>query len=88
MTHAEHHYIEVGRVSNPPSPRPGSAGSGRFGNFDMFVSTGGLDLSKGTWIELELIEPASGGQLFALRLRQRIRFGFGWRRCASSVVHG
>ena len=26
----------------------------------MFVSTGGLDLSNGTWIELELIGPASG----------------------------
>jgi len=55
-----YHYIEVGRVSAPPSPRPGSAGSGRYGNFDKFVSTVGLDLSRGTWIELELNEPVSG----------------------------
>ena len=54
------HYIEVARVSAPPVPRPGSAGSGRFGNFEKYVSTSGLDLSKGTWIELELIEPVQG----------------------------
>jgi uncharacterized delta-60 repeat protein len=54
------HYIEVARIPAPPVPRAGSAGSGRFGIFDMLVSTGGLDLSKGTWIELELIEPVQG----------------------------
>jgi uncharacterized delta-60 repeat protein len=58
------HYIEVGRISNPSYPRPGSAGSGRFGDFDKYVDTNGLDLSQGTWVELELIEPVSGG-LFA-----------------------
>jgi len=59
------HYIEVGRVFAPPWPMPGSAGSNRFGNFDKFVSTDGLDLSKGTWIELELIVPGGSGPLFA-----------------------
>jgi len=60
------HYIEVGRIPAPPVPRAGSAGSGRFGIFDMLVSTGGLDLSKGTWIELELIEPVQGGGSYKL----------------------
>ncbi len=59
-TRDPNHYIEVARISAPPVPRPGSAGSGRFGNFEKYVSTGWLDLSKGTWIELELIEPVQG----------------------------
>jgi uncharacterized delta-60 repeat protein len=61
------HYLYVGQVFAPPTPRPGSAGGGRFGNFDMFVSTGDLYLCDGTWVELELFGPASGqGQLFAI----------------------
>jgi hypothetical protein len=40
---------------------PGSADSNLFGNFDVLVSTGVLDLSMGTWIELELIESVQGG---------------------------
>jgi hypothetical protein len=53
------HYKEVAQIPNPPVPRPGSAGSGRYGNFEMFVSTWGLDLTNGTWIELVLVEPQS-----------------------------
>ncbi len=62
-TRDPNHYIEVARISNPPGPRPGSANSVQFGNFDMLVLTGGLDLSKGTWIELELVEPRAGQSL-------------------------
>jgi uncharacterized delta-60 repeat protein len=60
------HYIEVAQIPAPPVPRPGSAGSGRFGTFEMYVSTGELDLSKGTWIELELIEPVQEGGSYKL----------------------
>jgi hypothetical protein len=67
------HYIEVGRVLNPPWPRPGSADSNRFGNFDMFHSTGGLDLSKGTWVELEMNEPVSGSGLLAYSYDKEMR---------------
>lgn len=67
------HYIEVGRVSAPPSPRPGSADSNRFGNFDMVHSTGGLDLSKGTWVELEMNEPVSGSGLLAYSYDKEMR---------------
>jgi hypothetical protein len=62
----DHHYIGVGRVFAPPWPMPGSVGSNRFGNFDKFVDTCDLDLSKGTWIELELIGPGGSGYLFAM----------------------
>jgi hypothetical protein len=55
------HYKYVGCILNPPFPRPGSAGSSRFGDFDMYVEKGDLDLSQGTWVELVLIEPATGG---------------------------
>jgi hypothetical protein len=51
------HYIEVARLSPPPAGRPGSDGSGRFGIFQEYVSTGGLDFVKGTRIEFELIGP-------------------------------
>ncbi|UCG56469.1 MAG: leucine-rich repeat domain-containing protein [Phycisphaerales bacterium] len=52
----EEHYIEIGRIPMPPAGRPGSLGSGRFGVFEQWVSTGSLDLSNGTWVELELVE--------------------------------
>jgi uncharacterized delta-60 repeat protein len=51
------HYIEVARIPAPPAPRPGSAGSNLFGDFEIYTSTWGLDLTKGTWIEMELVEP-------------------------------
>jgi len=50
------HYVEVGRVPVPPEGRPGSVGSGRFGTFEQWVSTNGLDLNNGTWVQLELVE--------------------------------
>ena len=49
------HYIEVARLPAPPPPRPGSAGSGRFGIFEKIVWTGHLNFTEGVWIELELI---------------------------------
>jgi hypothetical protein len=51
------HYIEVARLSPPPAGKPGSDGSGRFGVFQEYVSTWGLDFIKGTRIEFELIGP-------------------------------
>ncbi|MHC4706882.1 MAG: InlB B-repeat-containing protein, partial [Planctomycetota bacterium] len=50
-------YLEIGRISTPRHPKPGSAGSDRFGIFETVISTEGLGLSDGTWIELELVEP-------------------------------
>jgi hypothetical protein len=59
------HYIEIGRVPMPPAGRPGSVGSGRFGIFEQRVSTGSLDLSNGTWVELEFVEPALQSRLLS-----------------------
>ncbi|MHC4748589.1 MAG: leucine-rich repeat domain-containing protein [Planctomycetota bacterium] len=50
------HYVEIGRIPMPPAGLPGSFGSGRFGIFEQLVYTGSLDLSNGTWVELELVE--------------------------------
>ena len=63
------HYIEIGRVPVPPATRPGSVGSGRFGIFEQWVSVGSLDLSNGTWIELELVEsqPQSSSSFYSHR---------------------
>ncbi|UCG48996.1 MAG: hypothetical protein JSU94_04270, partial [Phycisphaerales bacterium] len=52
------HYVEAGRVPQPPSGRPGSAGSNRPGVFEKVVPVGGLDMSRGTRMELELLGPA------------------------------
>jgi len=60
------HYLEVGRVLRPPAGRPGSIGSGRFGTFESWVDVGSLDLSQGTWIELELIVGDGVSSLSAL----------------------
>ncbi|MBP7050944.1 MAG: leucine-rich repeat domain-containing protein [Phycisphaerae bacterium] len=54
------HYVEIGRVLAPPEGCPGSFGSGRFGVFEEWAFVEGLDLSNGTWVELEL---ASGAML-------------------------
>jgi len=51
------HYVEAGFVSPPPAGRPGSLGSDQFGLFERSVSVGSLDLTAGTWLEIELIEP-------------------------------
>ena len=53
----EEHCFEVARLPVPPVGRPGSLGSGRFGVFEKIVWTGSLNLTEGTWIELELVEP-------------------------------
>ncbi|MBW8039042.1 MAG: hypothetical protein FVQ85_03485 [Planctomycetes bacterium] len=56
------HYIKIADIPAPPSGRPGSAGSGRFGVFQMTVSTGELNFTEGMWLEVELIGPDT--QLF------------------------
>jgi hypothetical protein len=56
-----YHYIEVARIPPPPPGRPGSPGSGRFGVFQKTVQTEGLNISEGTYIEIELIEPQHEG---------------------------
>ena len=61
----QQHYIECARISAPPFPRPGSAGSNRFAVFQTMVWTGHLDFTEGVYIELELIEPDTSGLLFA-----------------------
>jgi len=53
----EEHSVEAARLPVPSAGRPGSPGSGRLGIFEKIVWTGGLNLTGGTWIELELIEP-------------------------------
>jgi hypothetical protein len=50
-------YLEVARLKCPPSGRPGSPGSGRFGTFHQYVDKGTLDFIRGTRIELEFIGP-------------------------------
>ncbi|GAJ07971.1 unnamed protein product, partial [marine sediment metagenome] len=62
----DNHYVEVGYLSPPPSGRPGSLGSGYFGLFETTVSVASLDLTKGTWLELNLIESHSSGTLMVL----------------------
>jgi len=52
------HYLYVGLLTEPPAGRPGSPGSGRFGVFQKKVPAEHLDLTDGTYVELELIEPA------------------------------
>ncbi len=51
------HYLEVARLRAPLGHQPGSAGSGRFGRFKKYVSTGNLNFIRGTRIEFELIGP-------------------------------
>ncbi len=48
------HHAEIGRVYAPPAGRPGSFGSGRFGVFEQWAFVEGLDLSDGTWVQLEI----------------------------------
>ena len=52
------HYYEVARITPPIIGQPGSMGSGRFGVFEDYVPTGGLDFIMGTRIELLLLGPA------------------------------
>lgn len=62
------HYLEVARIPAPPFPRPGSAGSGHFAVFEKIVWAAHMDLSKGVYIELELVEPQPNGALVANRM--------------------
>ena len=48
------HYKEVGRLSTPSSGGQGSPDSHRYSQFEQWISTYGLDLTAGTWVELEL----------------------------------
>ena len=52
------HYVEAGRVPQPPSGRPGSPGSNRLGVFEKVVPVGELDMVRGTRMELELLGPS------------------------------
>ena len=49
------HHLEIGRVAVPPQGEPGSFGSNCFGVFEQQVVVQGLDLSGGTWVELEFM---------------------------------
>jgi len=51
------HHIPAGLLPVPPAPRPGSVGSGRFAVFETKIPTEGLDLTDGTFVEFELIDP-------------------------------
>jgi hypothetical protein len=62
------HYLEVAHVPAPPFPRPGSAGSGRFAVFEKIVWATHLDLNKGVYIELELVEPQPNGTFQASQM--------------------
>jgi hypothetical protein len=48
-------YIEVARLIPPLPGQAGSVGSGRFGVFKHYVSTGGLNFIRGTRIEFMLL---------------------------------
>ncbi|MCG8701048.1 MAG: hypothetical protein MI922_23550, partial [Bacteroidales bacterium] len=51
------HDRHVARLLPPPPGHPGAPDSGRFAIFEKEIFTGSLDLTKGLWVELELIEP-------------------------------
>jgi len=67
----EHHRI-MGRVSVPSTGAAGSLASGGFTGFSQSVSTRGLDLSLGTWVELVLrktpVRSLASASLFPRRL--------------------
>jgi len=50
------HYRLVGILKPPPYPRPGAVGSERFAVFEKTVPTEALDLTDGTYVELELLQ--------------------------------
>ena len=52
------HVKEVARLLPPSEGRPGSVGSGRYAEFERWVSTAGLNLARGTYVELELVKQA------------------------------
>lgn len=80
------HYLEVARLPAPPFPRPGSAGSARFGVFEKIVWTGHLDFAEEVCVELELVGPDSNDLLFASGTRLRAASSSG--SDTSAVVDG
>ena len=48
-------YRLVGVIGEPRVGWAGSVGSERLGYYERWVDTEGLDLSRGTWVELELV---------------------------------
>jgi len=56
--HDPAHAIGVTTLTPPPPGQPGSPGNAVFGQFEQAVSTAGLDLSQGAWVELELAQGA------------------------------
>lgn len=61
----QQHYIKCAEILNPSFPRPGAYGTDKFAVFQKMVWTEQLDLSKGVYIELELLEPETNGLLLA-----------------------
>ena len=59
------HNVKIADIPAPANGQAGSAGSGRFGVFQMTVSTEELNFVEGMWLEVELIGPASGLPLAA-----------------------
>jgi hypothetical protein len=57
------HYIKIADIPTPANGQAGSEGSGRFGVFQMTVSTEDLNFVEGMWLEVELIEPAASSSL-------------------------
>jgi predicted outer membrane repeat protein len=51
------HYLEVARITAPPTGRPGAPDSGRFGIFRRPVPRRYLDFIRGTRMEFELTGP-------------------------------
>lgn len=49
------HYVKVTTLKCPPSGRPGSPGSARFGTFHQYVDRKSLNFIRGTRVELEFI---------------------------------
>lgn len=61
----QQHYIKCAEIRNPSFPRPGAMNTSKFAVFKKIAWTEHLDLSKGVYIELELVEPETNGLLFA-----------------------
>jgi parallel beta-helix repeat protein len=69
------HNVKIADIPHPANGQAGSAGSGRFGVFQMTVSTEELNFVEGMWLEVELIEPASGAPLAATGMENELSSG-------------
>lgn len=58
------HYVQVATIGLPPAEQAGSQDSGRWAVFEKTAHTEHLDLSKGLWVELVLIEPEVSNSAF------------------------